>query len=189
MSSMSLQLNLKAIEYGPKIAAAGFAIQKLSASMWLAGVTLSIFESTGVLPDSGGVYESATNYAGMFFMAGLFMTQQGNMMSAKASSGVKPQIKSTGKLNMAEIPTNKQYVNRLASTFKNEGFNKGPISIVKYGGESYVVDGHHRLAAARQAGITEVPTIELTESELRELYGYDSILDVVKAHCDTFVGN
>lgn len=32
-----------------------------------------------------------------------------------------------------------------------------PIKYVEYNGQKYVVDGHHRLLAAKRLGLTEVP--------------------------------
>ena len=39
----------------------------------------------------------------------------------------------------------------------------GPISIVRNGDDMYVLDGHHRLAAAKFAGLDEVPIQDVTD--------------------------
>ena len=38
---------------------------------------------------------------------------------------------------------------------------RSPIKFVEHDGQRYVVDGHHRLRAAKQAGVKEVPVQEV----------------------------
>jgi hypothetical protein len=68
-------------------------------------------------------------------------------------------------------------------------WTESPISIVRHEGSSYVVDGHHRLAAAKLAGLSEVSitdvTAELTSSGF---LGYKSMDDVLQG-ARTFIGN
>ena len=53
----------------------------------------------------------------------------------------------------------------------------GPISIARNGDEMYVVDGHHRLDAAKRAGLGRVPihdvTDQLVNGGFRVYAGYD----------------
>ena len=51
--------------------------------------------------------------------------------------------------------------NILKADIKMNGI-KDPVKYVEYNGQKYVVDGHHRLLAARQLGIKEIPTEEVS---------------------------
>ncbi len=44
-------------------------------------------------------------------------------------------------------------VSEIADSMKVNGWNGPPIKVVEVNGKMYVVDGHHRLAAASQAGV------------------------------------
>lgn len=48
-------------------------------------------------------------------------------------------------------------VMNLRDSMKAEGWKGDPISVVEQDGKKYVVDGHHRRAAAIRAGLTQVP--------------------------------
>ncbi|MNR27347.1 ParB-like nuclease domain protein [compost metagenome] len=45
---------------------------------------------------------------------------------------------------------------KLKADIKANGINE-PIKVVEYKGRNYVVDGHHRLRAAKELGIKSVP--------------------------------
>lgn len=47
-------------------------------------------------------------------------------------------------------------MNTLIDDIKANGIQE-PIKYVEYDGQMYVVDGHHRLLAAKKLGLTEVP--------------------------------
>jgi len=47
-------------------------------------------------------------------------------------------------------------MNTLIDDIKVNGIQE-PIKYVKYNGQMYVVDGHHRLLAVKILGLTEVP--------------------------------
>ena len=47
-------------------------------------------------------------------------------------------------------------MNALVDDIKVNGIQE-PIKYVEHNGQMYVVDGHHRLLAAKRLGITEVP--------------------------------
>lgn len=60
---------------------------------------------------------------------------------------------------------------------KADGMIKEPISYILHDGKKYVVDGHHRLSAAKMAGFKEVPVIE----RQLPINGYKTIDDLFDA--------
>ena len=50
---------------------------------------------------------------------------------------------------------------RLSESIAAEGIHD-TIKYVVHQGEKYIVDGHHRVAAARRLGLTDVPAEEVT---------------------------
>jgi len=65
----------------------------------------------------------------------------------------------------------------------------GPIAVVRNGDDVFVVDGHHRLDAARRAGLSEVPIQDVTQ-QLNSI-GYQSYrnMDDVVNGAESFLGN
>ena len=63
------------------------------------------------------------------------------------------------------------------------GWDGPPIAVTEYGGEKYILDGHHRTFAARKAEVLVHYRIVSLE-ELTE-YGYNSIEEVVRAHAES----
>jgi ParB-like nuclease domain len=74
---------------------------------------------------------------------------------------------------------------RLASNMRASGWKGPPVKVFEQGGVKYVLDGHHRLAAAREAGLTSVPYETVGESELRS-YGYQSLAELLSAADEAF---
>ncbi|MBU3131869.1 ParB/RepB/Spo0J family partition protein [Clostridium gasigenes] len=68
----------------------------------------------------------------------------------------------------------KNKFNKFVETIKKEGI-KEPIKYVEYNGKKYVVDGHHRLQAAKRAGIGDVPVEKVDLPYL----GYKTIEDLL----------
>ena len=70
----------------------------------------------------------------------------------------------------------KRNVDELTASMKENGWQGDPISVAKIGDDFYVLDGHHRVAAAKRAGI-DVPYRVLPDSEIRVRYrgGADAI--------------
>ncbi|MFC4517930.1 polymorphic toxin-type HINT domain-containing protein [Streptomyces ehimensis] len=70
----------------------------------------------------------------------------------------------------------KRNVDSLTASMKENGWQGDPISVAKIGGDLYVLDGHHRVAAAKRAGI-DVPYRILPDAEIRARYpgGADEI--------------
>ncbi|MFE7130735.1 RHS repeat-associated core domain-containing protein [Streptomyces sp. NPDC057638] len=73
----------------------------------------------------------------------------------------------------------KRNVDNLTSSMKQGGWQGDPIKVAQHGGELYVLDGHHRVAAAKRAGV-EVPYRIVSEDELLGQYS-GGIDDVVTA--------
>lgn len=65
-------------------------------------------------------------------------------------------------------------LNKLVNDIKTNGMQE-TIKYVEYNGKKYVVDGHHRLLAAKKLGLTEVP-IEKVELPYA---GYKTITDLL----------
>lgn len=65
-------------------------------------------------------------------------------------------------------------MNTLIDDIKANGIQE-PIKYVEYDGQMYVVDGHHRLLAAKRLGLTEVP-VEKVELPYA---GYGTIDDLL----------
>ena len=73
--------------------------------------------------------------------------------AAKGIKRISPtKLTQTHKLTLSKI----QYKNLVESIRKN-GITE-PIKYVEYKGTKYVVDGHHRLRAAKQLGLDKIPT-------------------------------
>lgn len=53
-------------------------------------------------------------------------------------------------------------MNKLASLITQEGGIKETLKFVVHQGQKYVVDGNHRLRAARKLGLDEVPAEEVS---------------------------
>jgi ParB-like chromosome segregation protein Spo0J len=70
----------------------------------------------------------------------------------------------------------KRNVDSLSASMKETGWQGEPISVAKIGDDLYVLDGHHRVAAAKRAGI-DVPYRILPDAETRARYpgGADDI--------------
>jgi len=62
---------------------------------------------------------------------------------------------------------------------KANGWQGNPIEVFEHGNEKYILNGHHRVAAARQAGI-DIPFRGIPESELSS-FGYKNSEAVLKA--------
>ncbi|MEV0701015.1 polymorphic toxin-type HINT domain-containing protein [Saccharopolyspora sp. NPDC050389] len=70
----------------------------------------------------------------------------------------------------------KRNVDSLTASMKESGWQGDPISVAKIGDDLYVLDGHHRVAAAKRAGI-DVSYRILSDAEIRARYpgGADDI--------------
>jgi hypothetical protein len=68
-------------------------------------------------------------------------------------------------------------------------WTQSPLSVVVHGGTTYVVDGHHRLAAARLANLEQVSVDNVTATLLeRGFLGYRDMDDVIRS-AGEFMGN
>ncbi|MFF8279992.1 RHS repeat-associated core domain-containing protein [Streptomyces lateritius] len=70
----------------------------------------------------------------------------------------------------------KRNVDNLTASMKEGGWQGDPIKVAQKNGELYILDGHHRVAAAKRAGI-EVPYQVVPEEELLARYsgGIDEV--------------
>jgi hypothetical protein len=68
----------------------------------------------------------------------------------------------------------------MAADMGEHGYKGDPVKVFEHEGEKYVLDGHHRLAAAREANLPTVPFESVPESQLAQ-YGYGSIEELIWA--------
>jgi hypothetical protein len=68
---------------------------------------------------------------------------------------------------------------------RSDGWSGPPVSVLEIAGELYVLDGHHRVVAARHARIDVHYRLILID-ELAG-YGYSSKEEVVKAYAEAGV--
>ncbi|UQZ32236.1 hypothetical protein C2I18_00955 [Paenibacillus sp. PK3_47] len=61
----------------------------------------------------------------------------------------------------------KSQLKKLTEDMKKNGWTGGAVEIFEVNGKKLIVDGHHRVRAAKQAGIENIPTRTLTEQELK----------------------
>ncbi|MFE2284229.1 polymorphic toxin-type HINT domain-containing protein [Streptomyces sp. NPDC059443] len=71
----------------------------------------------------------------------------------------------------------KRNVDNLTASMKEGGWQGGPIKVAQHNDELYILDGHHRVAAAKRAGI-DVPYQVVPEEELIARYsgGIDDVI-------------
>lgn len=79
------------------------------------------------------------------------------------------ELTKTHKLTLSE----KQY-NELVESIKRNGITE-PIKYVEHNGTKYVVDGHHRLRAAKELGLDKIPTQKVS----LPYKGYKTINDLL----------
>jgi hypothetical protein len=70
-------------------------------------------------------------------------------------------------------------VRNIAEDMKANGYQGAPIKVLEANGERFILDGHHRVQAARRAGI-DVPFESISPSNLSN-FGYNSVDDVIRA--------
>jgi hypothetical protein len=73
-----------------------------------------------------------------------------------ASKAVDPR--SLKRTHSIEGNASSRQVREMAADMKAKGFDPAhPVDVVESGGDMFIVDGHHRVAAAKRAGLQEVP--------------------------------
>lgn len=77
-------------------------------------------------------------------------------------------------------------VDALSTDMRSNGFQREqPVNVVKIDGKMYIVDGHHRAAAARRTN-TKVDVRVLSENEMKQQSGFKSYEDVLQSAAQTF---
>jgi hypothetical protein len=67
-------------------------------------------------------------------------------------------------------------VMEIRDSMRQGGWQGAPVSVYEHGGRRYIVDGHHRIAAARRAGLEQVP-YQVVDLPFR---GYRTLDDVLE---------
>jgi hypothetical protein len=70
-------------------------------------------------------------------------------------------------------------VNEIADSMRANGWQGDPIKVLDHNGTKYILDGHHRVEAARRVGI-EVPYQTVAPENLSQ-FGYKSVEQVIQA--------
>ncbi|OPX41853.1 ParB-like nuclease domain protein [Ruminiclostridium hungatei] len=103
-------------------------------------------------PDMAEAFASVfTAYVTGKLIEGIKLPFKGTVKTTTVSTLKTSELNTTQGLTMS-----KNQFKSFVETIKTEGI-KEPIKYVEYNGQKYVVDGHHRLQAAKQLGIKDVP--------------------------------
>jgi len=70
-------------------------------------------------------------------------------------------------------------VNEIAGSMRASGWQGDPIKVLDHNGTKYILDGHHRVEAARRVGI-EIPYQTVAPENLGQ-FGYKSVEQVIQA--------
>lgn len=73
-----------------------------------------------------------------------------------------------GRQTRDEMTGNK--IKKIAKNMKQNGWDGDPIKVYVVNGKTIIVDGHHRAAAAKQAGLKNVPIEYVSEAELKNAW-------------------
>jgi len=98
-----------------------------------------------------------------------------------ASKVAKPLSAPASAFERLEPLANQQqgWIKELTAKMKANGWQGDPISVFEHNGSKYILDGHHRAAAARAAGI-DVPYVSVPATQLQQ-FGYKSVDAVIWA--------
>jgi hypothetical protein len=76
-----------------------------------------------------------------------------------------------------------KHVRELAESMRTNGWVGDPIEVFRVDDDFYIINGHHRVAAAKSIPGMEVPYRELSVDELKA-YDYNGAEDVVRANAE-----
>ena len=120
-------------------------------------------DALGVIPFVGEVADTAK-------LAKMADRATDAVKAAKSINRISPsKLTQTHKLTLSK----KQY-SKLVESIRKNGITE-PIKYVEYRGTKYVVDGHHRLRAAKQLGLDKIPTQKVS----LPYKGYKTINDLL----------
>lgn len=158
----------KVIEKGVEIGGSIVAGKVLSAPEASQGLNIS---------KSAENATEATQTANQTTKAATTVDDASVVAQAKATTAAEVgnvQVINQSELNITHgLTSSKKAFARLKDDIAQNGI-KDPIKFVTYNGRKFVVDGHHRLVAARQLGIKEVPAQEVKLPYL----GYKNVDDL-----------
>lgn len=67
---------------------------------------------------------------------------------------------------------------------RKDGWKGDPVSVFEHNGQRYILDGHHRVSAARAADV-DVPYRAISEAELPN-FNYKNANEVLQAASEAF---
>ena len=103
-----------------------------------------------------GTPENPSEWATLTFWLGAGLSRSpGIVFGARLGTG-SILVRTSEFIVMHGMTKSRRAFQRLKDEIAQNGVTE-PIKYVEHNGGKYVVDGHHRLAAARQLGITEIP--------------------------------
>jgi hypothetical protein len=111
------------------------------------------------------------------------LLDHGNVPVAEptATAGILPTAPASSFLGTESLAGNasSRLVRWLTDSMETNGWRGDPIEVAQNGDDLFIINGHHRVAAAMRAGI-DVPYRVLTDEEWQG-YGYNSMQDIINA--------
>jgi RHS repeat-associated protein len=140
----------------------------------LARFAYQLIEETG--PDQVLTEIASRGAAPMMPGVGGVGSASGSVRAAPTVS-VGPRSISPSGLTRTETLRSQANVTRLAENMKVGGWQGDPIKVFEHNGTKYILDGHHRAAAARRAGIDVL--YESVGMDTLRSYGYRSVDELI----------
>src|ERR1051326_6956444 len=73
-------------------------------------------------------------------------------------------------------------VSALIDSMSRIGWSGPPIAVIEYGSDRYILDGHHRVFAARHAQV--LVRYRVVRIDALSRFGYHSLEQVIQAHAE-----
>jgi RHS repeat-associated protein len=122
------------------------------------GINASLYARDGAYADAAVSGAATVPFFGWFATGGKYFKRLNDWLSqankAPAANSVRSAAPSAfTRTEALSGRASQRTVNEIAESMRTNGWQGAPIDVVELNGERIVVDGHHRLAAARRVGI------------------------------------